>query len=94
MFRYKDVMMKDLKALTETLEKNSDPVITDLVGKVVGILGTATSLAIAGNREDLELLVIQAQEFAGQRGAVLQQQRLRVESEASGLFQRLQQPSH
>ncbi len=62
--------MTNFDNLSVLLERNHDPVIADYADRVIGVLATAIKLAMGGVTEDLELLVISAQDFAGERGEV------------------------
>ena len=62
--------MNNLQTLSALLEQNQDPVVADYANRVTGVLLTAVRLAMANRPEDLELLVIDVQDFAGKRGAV------------------------
>ena len=74
--------------LNQTVAGLSNPTLIDYVNRVASVLNTAIQLAEDGNLEELELLVIAVQDFAGQRGQVLQQRRLTADSQASEVISR------
>ncbi len=72
-----------IAGLNQTVARLNNPILIDYANRVASVLNTAILLAEAGNLEELELLVIAVQDFAGQRGQVLQQRRLTAEDQAS-----------
>lgn len=72
-----------IAGLNQTVARLNNPTLIDYANRVASVLNTAIRLAEDGNLEEIELLVITVQDFAGQRGQVLQQRRLTAEDQAT-----------
>lgn len=80
--------MTKLDILSQRVAFSDNRNVIDYANRIASVFGTAVQMAEEGHPEDLELLVILIQNFAGERGKKLQQARIAVETETSQVIAR------